>query len=146
MTGAPGTTVQNEEDDKDWDDFVLRFEGYEFTEFENISPLTPYSKARTGDTMLHIVILREETDDARLLLRRGASPNEPGELGFTPLHMAALKRNLALLKMLLTFGADISQLNDFDQTAIEVARLGEFEEGAVLLENWISSRTDVPRQ
>lgn len=96
--------------------------------------------------MLHAVVIREEIDDARILLRRGASPNEPGELGFTPLHMAALRKNLDLLKMLLTFGADLSLLNDFGQTAIEVARLGEFEDGAIAMENWIANSTDAPRQ
>lgn len=139
-------TIDAEKDDKEWADLIARFERYEFTDFEDISPLTPHSKARTGDTMLHAVVIREEIDDARILLRRGASPNEPGELGFTPLHMAALRKNLDLLKMLLTFGADLSLLNDFGQTAIEVARLGEFEDGAIAMENWIANSTDAPRQ
>lgn len=146
MTAAPETTALNEKDDEEWADFVSRFEGYDLTEFENISPLTPHSKARTGDTMLHIVVLGEEIEDARLLLRRGASPNEPGERDFTPVHVAALMGNLELLEMLLAFGGDLSAQNDVGDTPMQLARIRGFENAALSMENWSATGTKLPRQ
>lgn len=82
--------------------------------------------------MLHAVVIRGEIDDAQLLLRTGASPNEPGERDFTPVDMSALMENLALLKILLIFGSDLSAQNDDGNTPIEVARLVGFEKGCCI--------------
>ena len=58
------------------------------------------------------IAARDETADAfdmvhALVLKHGADPNIPDELGFSPLHYASQNGNLAVVRFLVTHGADI---------------------------------------
>jgi ankyrin repeat protein len=66
--------------------------------------------------------------------------NQPGDLGFTPLHNAAMAGRAEVAKQLVKLGANPQVLNDFGQTAAEVATLGGHEDLAIFLRDLASSR------
>jgi len=55
-------------------------------------------------------------------VERGAHINVKTIKGMTPLHVAARKGNLSVVKLLVERGADVRLKNDEGQTASDVAR------------------------
>ncbi|KAL6043060.1 GA-binding subunit beta-2 [Balamuthia mandrillaris] len=56
--------------------------------------------------LLALACAFNHADVAKLLLAKGANPNEPNEKGLYPLHLAAKRGNPALVRSLLKHGAD----------------------------------------
>lgn len=77
---------------------------------------------RLGWTPLHYAASRARLDVARLLIARKAIINAPAPDGTTPLMMAALSKNDAMVTMLIDAGADATTRNLSDLSAADWAR------------------------
>ena len=62
-----------------------------------------------GRTPLHLAAIYNQTNTARLLIRRGAKVNADDRAGFTPLHLAALRGATEVAGILLKAKADPNQ-------------------------------------
>lgn len=74
-----------------------------------------------GDTPLHVLIRRGETDGALLLIQSGAPINAVGDMGETPLHVAVAKSNATVVRALLAKGARSDIVSEFGETARQKA-------------------------
>lgn len=81
-----------------------------------------------GDTPLHVLIWRGDTDGALLLIGHGAPINAVGDMGETPLHVAIRKHNMKVIDTLVKSGARTDIVSEFGKTALEEAA----EEGIAL--------------
>jgi uncharacterized protein len=72
----------------------------------------------------------------RLLLARGADPNQRGINDYTPLHMAVAERNTRAIQLLLDAGADPDLRTRIDdcETPLEMARTAGLDDIAAILE------------
>ncbi|GMH94005.1 hypothetical protein TL16_g12783 [Triparma laevis f. inornata] len=70
----------------------------------------PNAQDRNGDTALHLS--RDPTITSLLLTLGGANPNIPNSLGYTPLHIATKREDLAAASYLLKNGADVNAIDD----------------------------------
>ena len=72
----------------------------------------------------------------RLLLARGADPNQRGINDYTPLHMAVAERNALAIQILLDAGADPELRTRIDdcETPLEMARAAGLDAIAAILE------------
>lgn len=75
-----------------------------------------------GDTPLHVLIWRDDTEGALLLIEHGAPLDAAGDMGETPLHAAIGRKNLAVIRALVAAGARVDIVSEFGQTAREKAR------------------------
>ena len=66
------------------------------------------SRDAEGRTALHQASAGGHTEEARLLLDRGADVNARTNNGFTPLHFASILGSLAVVELLLDRGADVN--------------------------------------
>ncbi len=69
----------------------------------------PFLGGKIGETPLHIAARIEETRGekcTKMLLKSGADTNLAMSNGMTPLHIAAESGNIAVLRLLLSNGAD----------------------------------------
>ena len=64
----------------------------------------------------------------RILIAAGASVNAVGDLGSTPLHYAASRGLVEIARKLMQCGADINVRNEFGETALDLAKLGDSKE------------------
>ena len=78
-----------------------------------------------NDTMLHFAAELGDTEDIDVLVASGAVVKAVGDIGNTPLHSAALMGKVAATKRLLELGADPTLKNEFGQSAMDVADIGE---------------------
>ncbi len=69
----------------------------------------------------------------RLLLRAGVDPQRRGSTGQTPLHLAAIAGQVAVLSELLQAGVSIEVLNRSRETALDVAAAAGQQEAMDLL-------------
>jgi len=74
-----------------------------------------------GDTPLHVLAWRDDTEGAAILVAAGANVNALGDMGETPLHVAARQGNAVLLDLLLRAGGDPSLRSEFGLTVRELA-------------------------
>lgn len=86
-----------------------------------------------GDALLHLITCVGSLDEVELLVVSGARVNAPGDMGFTALHLAAMKGDLKMAKKLLDLGANPRIKNEWGQTAEVVALIGEHADVAKLL-------------
>lgn len=101
-------------------DYLRELEGeYGF----NDEKIAPDTRARTGDTPLHIAALNGNLRAIVLLLTEGAELNARGEGGMTPLHYAVQMEQIDAIKLLLEHGADHSVTDDFEETPASTARI-----------------------
>lgn len=78
-----------------------------------------------GDTPLHVMLWRDNTYGALLLIEAGADINAIGDMSETPLHVAVGKGNLAAVEALLKAGARTTDKSEFGKTPKErAAELG----------------------
>ena len=75
-----------------------------------------------GDTPLHVLVWRNDTTGALLLIRHGANVNAVGEMGETPLHVAIRQRNTALIGAMLARGARTDIVSEFGQSPLKLAK------------------------
>lgn len=89
-----------------------------------------------GSTALHWAIHWNNADAVDLLLAAGADPDLATRLGATPLYLAALDGNAALVAKLLTAGADANQriLSNQETALMFAARSGNVESVRLLLD------------
>ncbi|XP_027727331.1 85/88 kDa calcium-independent phospholipase A2 isoform X5 [Vombatus ursinus] len=79
------------------------------------------SVSSSGDTPLHIAVMRDRFDCVMVMLTHGASAGARGEHSNTPLHLAMLKDNMEMIKALIVFGAEVDTPNDFGETPAMIA-------------------------
>lgn len=77
---------------------------------------------RLGWTPLHYAASKGQVETARMLIEWGAIINAPGPDGTTPLMMAALSGKEAMVRLLLSQGADSTMFNAAHETAADWAR------------------------
>jgi ankyrin repeat protein len=90
---------------------VLNYESEDPT--APINPLTYV--APDGDTCLHIAAHRGHVRAVELLIRAGLDVNRQGDMGYTPLHYAANKDVVSLLR---SSGASASIVSEFGNSPV----------------------------
>jgi ankyrin repeat protein len=74
-----------------------------------------------GDTPLHVLIWRNDTAGAILLIENGAPIDAAGDMGETPLHAAVANQNMAIIQALMKAGARTDIKSEFGKTALKSA-------------------------
>ncbi|CDW79760.1 ankyrin repeat protein [Stylonychia lemnae] len=72
-------------------------------------------------TPLHFAVLCNNYDNAKLLLRHNASPNQKDSAGNTPMHFAVMAQNLSMVRMLDEYNADAQIKNLEEICPIDIA-------------------------
>ena len=85
------------------------------------APVQIDSADSDGDTPLHILVRRGDTEGALLLIDHGAPINAIGDMGETPLHIAIAKANLTVVQALLAHGSRTDIVSEFGETARQKA-------------------------
>ena len=75
-----------------------------------------------GDTPLHVLIWRKDTEGAKKLIENGAPINAPGDMGETPLHLAISNNETAVIEALIKAGARTDIASEFGKTALDRAK------------------------
>ncbi len=84
------------------------------------------------DTPLHKLIRSGRDKEAIRLIKRGVEVNGRNYLGYAPLHNAASKGNLVVMRALMVKGADVNITDNEGQTPLDKAVAKE-QFGAVAL-------------
>jgi ankyrin repeat protein len=79
-----------------------------------------------GDNALHCIVRWGDLDAAQTLINAGVDINKAGDLGYTPLHVACMKGNIEMVKLLIDSGADLFAMNEGD-IPFTSARLAEHD-------------------
>ena len=88
---------------------------------------------RAVATMHSIDVLRwGDLAAAKALIDTGIDVNKAGDLGYTPLHVACLRGNAEMVKLLIDSGVDVFALSEGD-TPFATARLGGHDDICELL-------------
>jgi ankyrin repeat protein len=88
-----------------------------------------------GTPALHWVVRVDDLETAGLLIRAGANPTLRNLYGATPLYLASLNGNAAMIRMLLDAGADVSAVDPTGETILmTAARTGDFDAVELLLD------------
>jgi len=74
-----------------------------------------------GDTALHILIRRGDSEGALLLIEKGALVNAVGDMGETPLHAATSNGDITVINALLKARAKTDMVSEFKETAQQKA-------------------------
>jgi ankyrin repeat protein len=77
-----------------------------------------------GDNALHCVVLWEDQEAAEILLEAGIDVNKAGDLGYSPLHVACMKGNSEMVKLLVNKGADLFALSEGDSPFTSARKFG----------------------
>ena len=83
--------------------------------------------AADGDNALHCVIRWGDAAAARTLIAHGIDVNKAGDLGYAPLHVACMRGNMKMVKLLIENGADLFAQSD-GELPITAARLSGQDE------------------
>ena len=73
-----------------------------------------------GDTLLHVAACQNRVDMIGELLNCGVPVNQKGEHGYTALHEAVEQGSYWSALYLIKMGADLSMMNDFGQTPLDL--------------------------
>ncbi len=87
-------------------------------------------KNNKGMTPLHIACLKGCKENVRMLLNNGAQTNINAQdlQGDTALHRAVDCGHLEIVQLLLTYGADVTKINNREETALTIGfRLGKLD-------------------
>lgn len=85
---------------------------------------------------LHIAIMANSLNIARLLIEKGADPNIKTEDGTSPLHVAIAKGNLEIVKLLIEYGADVNSRKDDGVTPLHSAAwFGQIDIAKLLIDH-----------
>jgi ankyrin repeat protein len=82
------------------------------------SPVLNTRDGSTGDTALHIVVKRHDTDWLTFLLYRGANTEIKDRSGNTPLMIAAQTGDVASVNTLISYGANPNTINSSGETPL----------------------------
>jgi ankyrin repeat protein len=74
-----------------------------------------------GDTPLHVLLRRNDTEAVLMLIAAGARINAVGDMSETPLHIAVRQRNADAVEALLKAGADPEAMSEFGETPRSLA-------------------------
>jgi ankyrin repeat protein len=85
-----------------------------------------------GDNALHCVVRWGDRAAAKALIDAAIDVNKAGDLGYTPLHVACMKGNAEIVKLLTDSGADVFALSEGD-APFTTARLGGHDDICELL-------------
>lgn len=66
-----------------------------------------------GDTPLHALLWRKDTNGALLLIQHGADVNAVGDMVEIPLHVAIRQENLVAINAMLAVGAQTNIVSEF---------------------------------
>ncbi|RXW25651.1 hypothetical protein EST38_g225 [Candolleomyces aberdarensis] len=85
--------------------------------------------------LLHVAIKDNKLHVAQMLLERGVNPNAPhGEHKWTPIHVAAFRRDPCFVELILRWSKDCVSLQDAEgRTALHLAVLHGFESSVKIL-------------
>jgi uncharacterized protein len=98
---------------------------------KHVSPNTPEAD---GTTALHWAVRQDDLDLATTLIRAGADVKIANRYGITPLYLACVNANPAMIEKLLKSGADANAAAPEGETPLmTVARTGNVEAAKVLL-------------
>lgn len=75
-----------------------------------------------GDTPLHALLWRKDTNGAFLLIQHGADVNAVGDMVEIPLHVAIRQENLVAINAMLAFGAQTNIVSEFGQSPLSLAK------------------------
>jgi ankyrin repeat protein len=85
-----------------------------------------------GDNALHCVVRWGDLSAAKALIDAGIYVNRAGDLGYTPLHLACMRGNVEMVKLLIDKGANLFALSEGD-APFTTARLAGHDEICNLL-------------
>ena len=102
-------------------------------EFEALDLEDINERRSDGDALIHLIAFVGGPDELDLLVRSGAKVNAIGDMGYTPLHYAAMEGRLKVAEKLLALGADPKIRNEFGTTPAETALIHEHKDVAKLL-------------
>ena len=82
----------------------------------------------SGATPLHMAILSDQREVARLLIAEGANINAPAkdEYGGTPLHWAAALGRVEIARQLIDAGANVNAVDKNGYTPLDATALDQF--------------------
>ena len=80
------------------------------------APAHVNSVGSDGDMPLHVMLWRDDTEAALMLLKAGAKVNAIGDMSETPLHIAIQQENFVAAEALLRAGADPDAISEFGET------------------------------
>ena len=83
------------------------------------------SKDVNGDTPLHVMLWRNDSYAALILIESGADVNAVGDMGETPLHIAIRKENAKVARALRDAEAKTDIRSEFDETAAEMYEVAD---------------------
>ncbi len=78
-----------------------------------------------GDNGLHCVVRWGDLTAAKALIDAGVDVTKAGDLGETPLHVACMKGNLEMVKLLVSRGANLFALNEGEPPFTTARRAGQ---------------------
>ncbi len=85
-----------------------------------------FINASKNENLLHIAIAKGENKIIKKALELSADINQKNNDGLTPLHLAAMKaKDVKLLQLLISKGADKKILTDFNESAFDLAKENE---------------------
>ncbi|KAK3296480.1 ankyrin repeat-containing domain protein [Chaetomium fimeti] len=79
---------------------------------------------------LHSAVTGNDINSARALLHNGVNPNGAARGGVTPLHCAAYRKNVDMVKLLISYGANLEATTDKDQSVLFFAVCGQGQLGS----------------
>ena len=92
-------------------------------------------QTKLGDTAIHAACYGKQVDVVKFLLPKYPDAiNMPGYQGNTPLHIAATKQSMSLVKFLLHHGASINRVNSNNETPADIARNKGYTDIQMLLQ------------
>jgi len=101
---------------------------------------------KIDDGMLFRAVYHGNLRRIKELIETGTDVNVKTEYGYTPLHVAVITRNRAVVRYLLDNGADINAMNGNLETPYSLAaKKGDFELMTIILNSYLEERPGVDR-
>ena len=80
------------------------------------------SRGIDGDSPLHVMVWRDDTEAVLRFIEAGADVNAVGDMSATPLHVAVEMRNLVAIEAMLKAGADPTCKSEFGHSSQTLAK------------------------
>lgn len=80
------------------------------------------SRGVDGDSPLHVMVWRDDTEAILRFVEAGADVNAVGDMSETPLHVAVEMRNLMAIEVMLKAGADPTCKSEFGHSPQTLAK------------------------